>query len=82
MADLEQIAADLVELKVSGQHWSKKIDEIHLVLTGNGTPEKGLTVRVDRIEQKAKTRDRLFWFLLIPMVLLLAREAIAFFATG
>ena len=34
---------------------------MHTLLTGNGTPSKGLIVRVDRIEQKAACMSRALW---------------------
>lgn len=33
-------------------HIEKKLDKVNDLLNGNGTPEKGLVIRVDRLEQK------------------------------
>jgi hypothetical protein len=35
---------------------SKRVDEMHVVLLGNGTPERGLVIRVDRLEQRENLR--------------------------
>lgn len=32
-------------------HIEKKLEKMNELLTGNGTPEKGLVIRVDRLEQ-------------------------------
>lgn len=36
----------------------ERLDLVLELLQGNGTPEKGLVVRVDRLEQSKKTRDK------------------------
>lgn len=36
----------------------KDVSYIKHVLTGNGTPERGVIVRLDRIEQTEKSRSR------------------------
>lgn len=33
-------------------HIDSKIEKMNVLLNGNGTPEKGLMIRVDRLEQK------------------------------
>lgn len=35
-----------------------KLEEIEHLITGNGTPEKGLIVRIDRLEQQAGRMNR------------------------
>lgn len=42
---------------------SAKLDNIEHILTGNGTPERGVIVRLDRLEQKDASRGR--WIMLI-----------------
>jgi len=37
---------------------NERIDMMNRHLTGNGTPERGIIVRLDRIEQRAKV---IFW---------------------
>lgn len=37
-------------------HLSRKLDGINQLLTGNGTPERGLIIRVDRLEQNESRR--------------------------
>ena len=40
--------------QVTNNELKKAIEEIKLILTGNGDPQKGLVVRVDRLEQRSK----------------------------
>ena len=44
------------------QETCQRIDEC---LTGNGDPEKGLVVRIDRLEQKDILRSKVFWIIII-----------------
>lgn len=44
-----------------------KLDQVHLILTGNGDPCKGLVVRVDRMEQNSAMAR---WFLGVVIVAL------------
>jgi hypothetical protein len=37
-------------------HMVKKMDSINELLTGNGNPERGLIIRVDRLEQNESRR--------------------------
>lgn len=60
----EHILTELVKLNTKLQSLCDNVNELtekhevltHL-LTGNGSPERGLIVRVDRIEQDAKHRE-------------------------
>ena len=38
-----------------------KVCEMHKIITGGGEPSKGLTVRVDRLEQARKRGARFQW---------------------
>lgn len=40
-----------------------KVCKLETLLTGNGTPEKGLIVRVDRLEQHRQFIAGVVWFL-------------------
>lgn len=37
-----------------------KVEKIEKILTGNGEPEKGMIIRLDRLEVKAKRASWLF----------------------
>jgi hypothetical protein len=41
-----------------------KVCKLEHLLTGNGTPERGIIVRVDRLEQTTKFGWKLFWLVL------------------
>ena len=55
---------------------SDKIDDMHRVLCGNGAPETGLIVRVDRIEQAGRTRARRWLTLWVPVGLIVIAAAV------
>lgn len=40
-----------------------KVCKIERLITGNGEPEKGLIIKVDRLTQSQKVRDRVFWLI-------------------
>jgi hypothetical protein len=46
---------------------NKKLDTLHEILTGNGTPSKGVIVRLDRVEQKTNAAS---WFIGVVIVAL------------
>jgi len=52
------------EIQLLKQEIHSLADEVrrtnHLI-TGNGTPERGIVVRLDRLEQKNKTISRISW---------------------
>lgn len=35
-----------------------KVDQVLVLLTGNGTPERGIIIRLDRLEQKEAVREK------------------------
>lgn len=41
-----------------------KLCKVEVILTGNGNPENGLIIKVDRLRQAQKSRDRLFWLIM------------------
>ena len=45
----------------------KRLDDIHSILTGNGNPQSGLVVRVDRVEQSTAAAR---WFLGVVIIAL------------
>ena len=59
-----------------------KIDDMHRVLCGNGTPETGLIVRVDRIEQATKIRATRWLVLWVPVGLLVMAAALRVIVYG
>ncbi len=48
----------------------QEIEQTRKLLTGNGNPEKGLIVRVDRIEQSEKSKT--YWFRTITVLVITA----------
>ena len=54
---------DLHTIRTMLEAQGTKIDKLCLLLTGNSNPERGLVVRVDRVEQRNKRLDRWFWLL-------------------
>ncbi len=52
----EEVENRLNEIEADAQERDRRIDQkldtINLLLNGNGSPEKGLIVRVDRLEQR------------------------------
>ena len=40
---------------------SKQVTDIHTAFFGNGSPEKGVPVRLDRLEVSQRRRDKAFW---------------------
>lgn len=53
--DKDQPAAQMIELR----HIRDRVDEVHKLLLGNGTPERGLVIRVDRLEQSEARRAKI-----------------------
>jgi hypothetical protein len=47
----EDIAIKLTKLEENQDDISEKLDRLTVLMTGNGDPEKGWTVRFDRVEQ-------------------------------
>jgi hypothetical protein len=71
-ADIKELKAQVVNLasEVKGYHQNTcaKVERVEVavedhkkVLFGGDTPDKGLVVRLDRIEQLAATQTRLLW---------------------
>ena len=60
--------ADLQEMKGSIRAVRTEVSTANIILTGNGHPEKGLVVRVDRMEQDHKSQGRWFW-VMVPTAL-------------
>lgn len=59
----DQSIADRVERKLTdfGKRFDdmeEKIDRLDHHITGNGTPERGVLIRLDRIEQKAVAQSK------------------------
>lgn len=54
-------SGDMHRVNESIQALHAEISQANVILTGNGTPEKGLVVRVDRVEQEHKIQSRWFW---------------------
>ena len=50
------------------KHIREKLDQVHMILTGNGNPSSGLVVRVDRMEQSTAAAK---WFLGVVIVALI-----------
>ena len=53
--------SDVIILKERLEYLVKMVDDLHHTVCGNGQP--GLKIRVDRLEQSRKSRDKVLWFL-------------------
>lgn len=50
------------------QEIKEDVSTIKELLTGNGTPHKGLLIRVDRLEQSAAIARRALWSVLTVLI--------------
>jgi hypothetical protein len=58
---LRDVGTKVEQVRVNQQEFGEKLATATEILTGNGNPEKGLVVRIDRVEQDHKTQSRWFW---------------------
>jgi hypothetical protein len=65
---LREVCAKVEEVHSYQRDMHAKLTITTEILTGNGTPEKGLVVRLDRVEQNHATQSRWFW-VIIPATL-------------
>ena len=63
MSDLAKIIAEQARQGEQIENIDGTCKRIDTCLMGNGQP--GLVVRTDRLEQKDKTRSKLFWIILM-----------------
>lgn len=62
---------------VNEKDFDRRIEDMEVLLTGNGKPERGMVVRLDRIERELSVLRRIGWALcggvgaILPTVLLL-----------
>ena len=66
-----EVAAEQAAQRVKIENIEKTCGEIHRCLLGNGQP--GMKLRVDRLEQKDKTRTKMFWLLFTTLGALAAK---------
>jgi len=60
---LRAVGTKVEEIRINQQEFGEKLAVATEILTGNGTPEKGMVVRVDRVEQDHKIQSRWFWII-------------------
>jgi hypothetical protein len=65
---LREVGSKVEQVRINQQDFSAKLATTTEILTGNGTPEKGLVVRIDRVEQDHKTQSKWFW-VIVPSAL-------------
>ncbi len=54
--EISKLSQAIGEVKLKHNETDEKIDHLNKLLTGNGTPEKGIIVRLDRLEQATVSR--------------------------
>lgn len=70
---------DLQLLRQEFKNLSEEVRKTNHLITGNGTPERGIIVRLDRVEQQNKTIARISWSAATAVVGLLVHAAWNFF---
>ena len=60
---LRVVCSKVEEVRMVQQDMHAKLNTTTEILTGNGTPEKGLVIRLDRVEQSHCTQSKWFWFI-------------------
>lgn len=60
-------------------HIEKKVEQTRDLLTGNGSPEKGLIVRVDRLEQSGDKRGKALWAMFVALLSTIGGVVVALF---
>lgn len=54
-ADIQELKETFTkEIKESKEAFTKEIHDLTVIITGNGAPEKGFIIRLDRLEQWQK----------------------------
>lgn len=56
------------------QEINRKLDLVTKLLTGNGDPSTGYIVRIDRLEQRDKRRDKWQWIVVGAVTVLIVTE--------
>lgn len=54
----EKFERSMAELTRNIEVLSRKLDELNHHITGNGTPEHGMLIRIDRIEQRMGSQSK------------------------
>ena len=70
---------DLQLLRQEVKNLAEEVRQTNHLITGNGTPEHGIIVRLDRVEQQNKTIARISWSAATAVVGLLVHAAWNFF---
>lgn len=50
-----------IRLEEKIDHLTEKVGLLNILLTGNGDPEKGVVVRLDRVEQTQARQRKFIW---------------------
>ena len=77
MSDLAKIIAEQARQGEQIENIDSTCQKIETCLGGNGGP--GLVVRTDRLEQKDKTRSKLFWIALMGVFGVVAKTVMDLF---
>jgi predicted alternative tryptophan synthase beta-subunit len=68
---MQELVVDQGKQTAKLEHIVETVNEINASLKGNGKP--GLLIRTDRLEQKEKTKAKIFWVILAATVGLLVK---------
>jgi predicted alternative tryptophan synthase beta-subunit len=70
-ASMQDLVVDQGKQTAKLEHIVETVNEIKSCLKGNGKP--GLIIRTDRLEQKEKTKARIFWVIFAATIALVVR---------
>lgn len=77
MSDLAKIIAEQARQGEQIENIDATCKKIETCLGGNGRP--GLVVRTDRLEQKDKTRSKLFWIIIVAVLGVVTKSVLDIF---
>jgi len=77
--NVNRISAMLDRIDAQLSQVEKKQDRLFLLMTGNGEPERGHVLRLDRIEQRERLREKWTWTAITAGFSGLVAGVIAFF---
>tara|TARA_R110000803_G_scaffold43701_7_gene93060 strand:+ start:10400 stop:10654 length:255 start_codon:yes stop_codon:yes gene_type:complete len=73
---------EIIEVKLMVTQTHASVAKMEKLLTGNGEPERGLIVRVDRIERRALRHGAVIKTILVTWVAAAAAAVFAWFRSG
>ena len=80
MTDNTSQSTELQLLRQEVKALAEEVRKTNHLITGNGTPEHGMVVRLDRVEQQHKVISRISWTAASAVVGLIIHAAWNFFA--